>query len=233
MKLSLIIPAYNEEENIVEVLRRLETALAVPHEAVVVNDHSCDETRARVLAFAASHPGVRVVDNCLPRGFANALKTGFRAASGEVLLPIMADCCDDLSTIERMWARINDGYDVVCGSRYVTGGARLGGSRLKGFLSMWAGRSLRYLLGVPTCDIPNAFKMYRRSVIERITITSQGFEISMEMPLKAYFLGFRITEVATVWRERTKGQSSFKVVRLLPRYMKLYVWALAHTIRGR
>ena len=155
----------------------------------------------------------------------NILKTGFQNISHEVVLPVMADSCDDLSTIKKMLEQINQGYDVVCASRYIKGGARLGGSKLKGFLSCFAGNSLHFLLGIPTHDIANAFKIYRKEVIDSVDIKSKGFEVSMEIPLKAYYSGFKITEVPTVWKERTKGKSSFRVFKLLPDYLKLYIWA--------
>jgi len=84
---------------------------------------------------------------------------------------------------------------------------------------------------VPTNDIANAFKMYKKEVISSIDIQAKGFEISMEIPLKAYYLGFKITEVPTVWKERTKGKSSFKIFKLLPAYLKLYVWAIFRRLR--
>lgn len=82
------------------------------------------------------------------------------------------------------------------------------------------------MLGIPTHDIANAFKMYRKKAIDSIDIQTKGFEVSMEIPLKVYFLGFKITEVPTIWRERTKGKSNFKILKLLPDYIKLYIWAV-------
>jgi hypothetical protein len=111
----------------------------------------------------------------------------------------------------------------------MSGGGRLGGSRLKAFLSSFAGRSLRYLLNLPTNDITNSFKMYRRNVTDSIGIVnlkSHGFDISMEMALKAYYLGFKITEVPTIWKERSRGKSNFKIFKSLPDYIKLYIWAI-------
>jgi len=129
-----------------------------------------------------------------------------------------------------MYAKIKEGYDVVCGSRYMPGGGRIGGSRLKSFLSSWAGKSLKWILSIPTHDIANSFKMYRKEVIRAVNIESSGFEISMELPLKAYYQGFKITEVPTVWHERTKGRSNFKILRLLPRYIRLYLWGIYKSI---
>ncbi len=233
MKLSIVIPAHNEQENIAGVIDEIERSLhGIDYELLVVSDHSTDSTVELVGKLSQKYNNIRLVENKLDKGFANALKTGFTNVNADVVIPVMGDLCDDLSTIRIMLEKINQGYDVVCGARYVKGGARLGGSRLKGLLSSFAGSSLYYLLGVPTRDIANAFKMYRKKVIDSIKIESKGFEVSMEIPLKAYYLGFKITEVPTVWKERTKGKSSFKMFKLLPSYLKLYLWAILKKLRG-
>lgn len=230
MKLSIIIPAHNEEENITDVVEKIERELDFDYELIVVNDHSIDKTADCVNRLAARYPNIRLVENTPDKGFASAIRTGFSNARSEAVIPVMADLCDDLSTIKKMLDKIKDGYDVACGCRYTKGGSRLGGSRLKGFFSKFAGVSLYYLLGLPTRDIANAFKMYRKEVIDKVNIESKGFEISMEIPLKAYYQGFKICDVPTVWRERTKGKSSFKMLKLLPAYFKLYIWALLKSL---
>lgn len=232
MKLSIVIPAYNEEENIADIVNKIEGSVQIEHELVAVNDHSADKTKEILLGLAKKYHNLVVIDNDLKQGFANALKSGFKSASGEVVVPVMGDLCDDLTTIPFMFEKIKEGYDVVCGARYIKGGARLGGSKLKAFLSSFGGRSLNRLLGVPTHDIANAFKMYKKKVLDSVNIEAKGFEISMELPLKAYYAGFKITEVPTTWKERTKGKSSFKVFKLLPSYLKLYLWAASKKIKG-
>ena len=226
MKLSIIVPAHNEQENIAEVINKIEESLDIEHGLIVVNDNSTDGTVEIVERLSRQYDNIRLVHNKLENGFANALKTGFSNANTDIVIPIMADLCDDITTIPMMLVKIKDGYDVVCGCRYAKGGARLGGSKLKGFLSGLGGLSIHYLLGIPTHDVANAFKMYRKKVIDSIDIKATGFEISMEITLKAYYSGFKITEVPTVWRERTRGRSNFKVLKLLPDYLKLYIWAI-------
>lgn len=226
MRLSIIVPAHNEEDNIAEVVARIEDALNLNYELIIVNDHSRDQTASIVKGLSKKYQNIRLVENTLEKGFANAIKTGFLNADGDLIIPLMADLCDDLSTIPLMVAKISDGYDVVCGSRYIKGGARLGGSQVKGFFSSFVGRSLACLLGIPTHDIANAFKMYRKDVIDNIYIQAKGFEVSMEIPLKAYYKGYKIAEVPTIWREREKGKSSFKMLKLTPSYLRLYVWAI-------
>lgn len=229
--LSVVVPAYNEEGNIASVIERIEATLDFPHELVVVNDHSVDRTRDIVVGLAARYPRTRLVDNARPRGFANALRTGFENAAGEFVIPVMGDLCDDLGTIKRMLQKAGDGYDIICGSRYIRGGARLGGSRVKGFFSCFVGWSLRFLLSIPTHDVANAFKMYRTKVIESVEIKATGFEISMEITLKGFYAGFRIAEVPTVWKERTAGKSSFKMLKLFPNYFRLYAWGIMKALR--
>jgi glycosyltransferase involved in cell wall biosynthesis len=232
MKLSIIVPAHNEEENIADCLRKIEDSVHFEHELVVVNDRSADRTGQIVAELASQYKNIKLVENNRQGGFANAIRTGFDNATGDVVMPVMADLCDDLATIPRLWEKINEGYDVACGCRYTKEGARLGGSRFKGMLSGSAGRSLHFLLGIPTHDIANAFKMYKKKVIESVDIKAKGFEISMEITIKAYYQGFKISEVPTVWRERTKGRSNFSVFKLLPSYFKLYFWALLRKLTG-
>jgi dolichol-phosphate mannosyltransferase len=226
MKFSIVIPAHNEEDNIAEVIRRIESEIRLEHELIVVNDHSMDNTKKIVKDLIGEYPNLRLVDNLNEPGFASAIKTGLCNIQTEVVVPVMGDLCDDLKTIPEMLNQIEQGYDIVCASRYIEGGARLGGSKAKGLFSRFVGRSLAYLLGMPTHDIANAFKMYRKRVIDAIEIKAKSFEISMEIPLKGYYLGFKITEVPTVWHERTKGKSSFKMFKLGPSYLKLYLWAI-------
>jgi len=230
MRLSIVIPAYNEEESIAAVINEIESNVRIAHELIVVNDHSTDKTPLIVSELSHKYPGVRLVNNTNDKGFANAIKFGLKEAKNELVIPVMGDLCDDLNTLNSMIEKIESGFDVVCGSRYIKGGARIGGSKIKAFFSCSVGWSLFYLLGIPTHDVANAFKMYRKKVIDSINIEAKGFEISMELPLKAYYAGFKITEVPTVWREREKGKSSFKMFKLIPNYLKFYLWGIKKRI---
>jgi len=224
--LSIVIPAYNEEENIAAIIDKIENSVGINHELVVVNDYSKDRTAQIVMSLAGKYPNLRLLDNAGDKGFAGAVKFGLNSINGDRVVLVMGDLCDDLNTIKDMNKKMDEGFDIVCGSRYIKGGRRLGGSKLKGTLSAFAGWSLHYLLGIPTHDIANAFKMYRKDVIKNINIESDTFQISMEIPLKAHYKGFKIAEVPTAWKERDKGKSSFKVFKLIPKYLKLYFWAI-------
>ncbi|MBN3040262.1 MAG: glycosyltransferase family 2 protein [Candidatus Omnitrophica bacterium] len=232
MKISIIIPAHNEEEIIADTIEQIENGLDMEHKIIVINDHSSDSTREKVIDLMKKYPNINLIDNDVGRGFADALRKGFLTCDTEYVIPVMADLCDDVATIKKMYEKMLEGYDLVCGSRYSPGGRRQGGPRLKGLLSCMAGRSLSWLIKIPTNDLPNAFKMYKKKVIDSLEITSKSFEISMEIALKAYFAGFKISEVPTVWKSRTKGTSDFKVLKLLPFYLRLYKLALAKIIKG-
>jgi glycosyltransferase involved in cell wall biosynthesis len=230
MKISILIPAHNEAESIVDTMIRLEQALRHNYEIIVVNDHSSDNTAQVVQEFAKSHKNIVLVDNINQPGFSNALSTGFTASKAELVLPVMADLCDDPETINKMYDKIEQGFDVVCGSRYMRGGKKIGGPKLKSFFSRIFGLSLHFIIGIPTFDIANSFKMYRRRVLDTIKIESKGFEISVEVPLKAFFSGYKITEIPTTWIDRKSGISKFDVKKQGSGYLKLYLWAIRRKI---
>jgi len=226
MKLSVVVPAHNEEENIGQVIAQIEEGIKFPFVLIVVNDHSSDRTAEIILGMAGKFNNIILQENKLAAGFSNAVKTGLESAKTEVIVLVMGDLCDDLATIPFMFEKIKEGFDVVCGARYIKGGGRIGGSKVKWFFSYFVGRTMSMFTGIPTRDVANAFKMYRKEVIESINLESTGFEISMELVLKAYFNGFKIIELPTVWREREKGKSSFKMFNLTPNYSRWYLWAI-------
>jgi len=139
---------------------------------------------------------------------------------------VMADGCDDPNTIKEMYEKAKNGYDLVCASRYTKGGRRFGGPKLKGFFSEFVGRSIHLLTRIPTTDVANAFKLYRKTALQKIRIEDSGFAISMEITLKTYFQGYKISEIPTCWKGRKEGKSKFQVLKIAPLYLKWYIWAL-------
>jgi dolichol-phosphate mannosyltransferase len=135
----------------------------------------------------------------------------------------MADLSDDLAQVDRMLALYAQGYHVVVGSRYMKGGRLIGGPFLKQLLSRLAGISLYWLRGVPTHDATNAFKIYDHAMVKSFTVESQGgFELNLELTVKAFLAGYRITEVPATWRDRTSGQSRFRLWKWMPQYLRWY-----------
>ena len=236
MKISIIIPAHNEAEVIKERILSLKPSLNASffeYEILVINDHSTDRTEQIVKELASQSSGKAILSDNLylfsndkPPGFGNALLTGFQKAKGSAVVPVMADLCDEPETIINMAKRIEEGYDLVCGSRYCKGGRRIGGPKIQGLFSCFVGKSLHLLIGIPTTDVANAFKMYRRGALNKLNLKEEGFAISMEATLKFYFAGYRITEVPTTWQGRKKGKSKFAIFKLAGSYIKLYLRAL-------
>ena len=161
------------------------------------------------------------------RGVVNAIRTGLRIAEEDYLLVTMADLSDDYTVVDSMCKLMAEGYDVVCSSRYMKGGKQIGGPLLKKTISRIVGISLRHLTGLPTHDATNSFKLYRKSMIDSINVESNGgFEIGMEIVVKAHFLGFKVAEVPCIWMDRQKGKSRFKILQWSPKYLKWYFYAV-------
>ena len=227
--LSVVCPVYNEAANIVRVLDELRTKVSVLMEVLIIYDREDDNTLPVVHTVAAHYPfGVRLVQNRFAAGVLNAIKTGFLESQGEAVLVVMADLSDDLSRVDEMYHLIiAGGFDIVNGSRYAPGGRQIGGPLLKGLLSRLAGVSLHYLVKLPTHDVTNSFKMYKQEFLKSITVESTGgFEIGMELVVKAFVNGGSITELPTTWTDRTSGQSRFRLWKWLPHYLRWYFYAL-------
>lgn len=229
-KLSIIVPAKNEEQNILQTLISLKRAVRVPYEVVVVDDCSTDRLEEVVKKYARQNKNIHIVKtNPDKNGFSNAIRKGLKKATGDIMVIVMADLCDEPSTINMMHQKILEGWDIVCGSRYSNGGKKIGGPQVQSFFSSLVCKTLYYLTGITTKDASNAFKMFRKDILKDLEYKpDSGVEASLDFILKAYFKGFKIMDVPTIWRGRIKGQSKFKLVERSPKYIKIYLWALAH-----
>jgi glycosyltransferase involved in cell wall biosynthesis len=238
LPLIVVVPVFHEEESIAATLARLREEVAVSHHVLVVYDYQGDPTVPVVRALQAEHPEVELVHNDLGRGVLNAIRKGFQVACDRhdecAVLVVMADLSDDLAKVARMHEMIQGGYDLVAGSRYSPGGAQHGGGVIKSGLSRLAGRSLAALTSIPTRDCTNAFRMYRASFLRQVEVESSGgFELSLELTVKAWAYGFKVGEVPSVWRDREAGESKFRLVAWLPKYLRWYLEALGHHYAGR
>ncbi|MDR0692548.1 MAG: glycosyltransferase [Prevotellaceae bacterium] len=224
-ELTIVIPVYNEADNIKTAIDRIETTVCCPHEVHIVYDMDEDTTVPVVQAIKANYRNViSLVKNKYGRGVLNAIKTGLEEAKTEFVIVTMADLSDPPEVINAMMEKAKqEGADLVCASRYMRGGKQYGGPFLKGLFSRVAGVSLHWLAGIPTHDISNSFKLYRRTMLGTITIESAGgFEIGMEITVKAFLQGYKIAEVPTTWTDRAAGASNFKLWKWLPHYLRWY-----------
>lgn len=231
LPLVLVMPVYHEQDNIARALAEIESKVRTAHRTLVVYDKDDDPTLPVLRALLPKYPSVETLKNDIGRGVLNAIRKGFQACPDDsAVVVVMADLADDLSIVDRMYGLVESGqWDLVCGSRYMRRGKQLGGPWFKSFLSRFAGVSLNALAGLPTRDATNAFRMYRGTVLRAIPIESKGgFELSLEITVKAWIRGFRVTEVASVWRDRTAGESRFKLVEWLPSYLHWYFLAFRH-----
>lgn len=227
--LQIVIPVYNEGENIGKTLAEIENNITTPHSILLVYDFDEDNTIPVVNEIIREQNATNIflIRNRYGKGVLNAIRTGFDSAKDGVVLVVMADSSDELSVVDTMFEKINQGYDIVCGSRYMKGGKQVGGPIIKGLLSRIASKSLHLITGIPTHDITNSFKMYRRAVLDDMKIESRGgFEIGMEIIIKAFFKGYKITEIPSTWRDRTAGKSRFRLLRWLPAYIRWYLYAI-------
>ena len=233
-ELSIVVPVFNEGEAVEPVLRALATGVRTTHEILVVYDYDGDPTVPVVARLGAELPAIRGHRNDLGRGVLNAMKAGIAASSGRYVLVSMADGSDEPAIVDAMVELARGGADVVAASRYVRGGRHVGGPRLKRLLSRTAGLSLHWLGGVAIHDATNNFKLYSRRFLDSVSIESTaGFELALELTVKAAAAGRPMAEVPTTWRDRTAGESHFELRKWLPHYLRWYLAAFrGRTSRG-
>lgn len=223
---SVVIPAYNEGDDVIPGLERLFEAVTIDVEVLVVVDSPDDTTAPPVIAYAKREPRLRLVVNDYGRGPAQAIRFGIDAATAETVVVTMADGCDDPRQIDELVKLVERGVVVAAASRYMPGGQQVGGPRFKSFLSRLAGRTLHLFADAGTRDATNSFKAYRRQFVRDVGIDSRsGFEIGLELTAKARRLRLPVAEIPTIWLDRTFGQSNFQLGASLPKYLRWYRFA--------
>ncbi len=232
--LSLLVPVRNEAGSFAALVAEIERHVPPPFVVWVVYDFEEDTTVPIARELASSRPWLALLRNDLGPGVVNAMRAGFAAIGSGPALVVMADLSDDLSLVPVLLEKYHAGYRIVCPSRYMRGGSQSGGPLLKRTLSRVAGLSLHLLAGFPTHDATNNFRLYDAALVNELGIESKGgFEVAMELTVKAFRRGERIAEVPASWRDRTSGTSRFRLWAWLPRYLRWYLVALAPARRPR
>jgi len=227
---SIILPAYNEEKNIVPTLEGLAAELrseGVPFELVVVNDNSADNTAGVVEAAKSAFPELRLVNKSGPSGLGRAVRSGLQEIRGDVVAIVMADLSDNPQDVVRCYRLIEEGYDCVFGSRFMKGGRAVHYPPLKLVFNRLANYVMQGLFLTHHDDLTNAFKVYRRHVIDSITpLHASHFNITIEMSLSALIRHYRIARTPIQWSGRTWGQSNLRVREMGRRYLctMLKIW---------
>ena len=224
MKLSVIIPAYNEQENIIPCLKELEKVVcekySIETEIVVVNDNSSDDTRTVVQKYAETHPHVRLVNRSLPGGFGRAIRAGVDAATGDAVVIYMADLSDDPEDVVKYYNKLMEGYDCVFGSRFIKGSEVKDYPRVKLVVNRIVNRCVQWMFWTPFNDLTNAFKAYRMSVVRECgPYRASHFNITLEMSLSVLCRRYNVVQIPINWHGRTWGSSNLRLREMGRKYL--------------
>jgi dolichol-phosphate mannosyltransferase len=236
--LSVVIPARDEAGCIASTIEHLHLELSlhgISHEIVVVDDGSRDETYAILESTATRIPNLVPVRSPGPHGFGRAIQRGLDAFSGDAVVIMMADESDDCHDVVRYWRILEEGYDCVFGSRFMKGGGTIDYPWIKWILNRCANFFIRILFGIHLNDTTNAFKAYRREVVDGCRpFLSPHFNITVELPLKAIVRGYSWMVIPITWRNRRTGVAKLKIREMGSRYFFIvaYVWLEKYFSRG-
>lgn len=236
---SVVIPARDEQDSLPITLTQITEEFrreGIPYEIIVVDDGSKDRTWAVLQELSTTIPGLRPVQNDTgAHGFGRAIVYGLRHMAGDAAVIMMADCSDDPRDAVRYWRLLNEGWDCVFGSRFIRGGGVHGYPPLKLFVNRLANLFIRLLFRIPLNDTTNAFKAYRRTVIQGCEpLIAPHFNLTVEIPLKAIVRGFSWTIMPITWRNRRFGVAKLKITEMGSRYLFIcaYIWLEKHLSRG-
>ena len=235
---SIVIPAHNEEESLPPTLADLYATMlreGVPHEIVVVDDGSKDRTWAVLLELKQKIPTLAPVQNLPPNGFGRAVVCGLNHMKGDACTIMMADASDSPADAVKYWRLLNEGWDCAFGSRFVKGGEVIDYPRVKLYVNRLANFLVRVGFNIPLNDTTNAFKAYRRTVIEGCRpFLAPHFNLTVEIPLKAIVRGYTWTVMPISWRNRKYGEAKLKIQEMGSRYFFIcaYVWLEKYFSRG-
>ncbi len=234
---SVVIPAYNEAINLKNTLPPLIEALNkenIQHEIVVVNDNSSDNTEEVIATLKVSYPTIRMVTNSPPNGFGLAVRCGLQAFEGDAVIIVMADGSDAPEDVVAFYRKLQEGYDCVFGSRFISGGKTVDYPFHKMILNRLANTFIRVLFQIRYNDITNAFKCYRRHVIAGLNpLLAHHFNLTVELPLKSIIRGFNYAVVPNAWYNRKEGVSKLKIREMGSRYLFIVLYCLIERLFSR
>ena len=238
MKLSIVMPAYNEEESISETVDQIEEAFSkvnIEHEIFIVNDNSKDNTLQVLESLAKKYPAVKYETNLGPNGFGYAVRYGLERFSGDCVAVMMADLSDSPYDLIRYYTTMVEGnYDCVFGSRFIKGGKVIDYPWVKKIINRIANFIIRMVMRIKYNDTTNAFKLYKKEVIDGIKpILSPHFNLTIELPLKAIIRGYSYTVVPNSWTNRKYGVSKLKIKEMGSRYFFILMYCFVEKYFSR
>ena len=230
MKLSVLIPAHNEEGNIrptVEALYKELAACQIDHEIVVINDNSTDNTEGILLSMLQSIPTLQYHNNTPPNGYGFAVRFGLLKITGDCAAIMMADASDSPKDLVKFYNKLSEGYDAVFGSRFIAGGKAKDYPIHKLILNRLANNFIRLLFAISYNDVTNAFKLYRtETLIGLKPYLSNHFNLTVELPLKAIVRRYSYTVLPNTWQNRKSGISKLKIKEMGSRYLFIVLYCL-------
>lgn len=238
MKLSIVIPAYNEEASLPETIEKIEEAFSkvkIEHEIFVVNDNSKDNSVAVLEELSKRFPALKYETNAGPNGFGYAVRYGLERFSGDCVAVMMADLSDSPYDLIKFYTTMLEGnYDCVFGSRFIKGGQLIDYPRLKKIINRVANKIIQIVMGIKYNDTTNAFKLYRRHTIEGIKpFLSPHFNLTIELPLKAIIRGYSYKVVPNSWTNRKYGVSKLKIREMGSRYFFILMYCFIEKFFSR
>lgn len=237
-KISVVIPARNESENLPLCLEELSKELLdqkINHEILVVDDGSTDNTPRLLQDMALQNPTIRYLRNDGESGFGRAVRIGLKEFTGDAVAIMMADRSDSPRDLVNYWNKLQEGYECVFGSRFIKGSTVKDYPKIKLLVNRLVNNMIRYAFRIETNDVTNAFKIYRREVIEGCKpFISPHFNLTVEIPLKAIIRGYSWKVVPISWKNRDKGVAKLKLREMGSRYFFIiaYLWLEKYFSRG-
>lgn len=230
MKLSIVIPAHNEEDCIESTVKALAAKLdeeKIAHEILVVNDNSTDGTKVILDKMMQELSSFRYVDNQFPKGFGFAIRFGLECFTGDAVAIYMADASDSPDDVVKFFRKLEEGYDCVFGSRFIKGGHVHDYPKLKLFINRLANYFIKTIFMMKYNDTTNAFKMYRKTTMDGLKpFLSHHFNITVELPLKSIIRGYNYAVLPNSWTNRTTGVSKLRIKEMGSRYLFIVLYCL-------
>ena len=228
-KLDIIIPVYNEDENIVKLLKLLESNVACDFRILICYDSESDTTLKYLKDSNIIKNEILLIKNP-KQGPNSAIIEGIKSSKSKIILVYMADDFENIKLINRMVDLIEEGNDLVIPSRFIIGGKMLGAVKIKEIVTKVGSHLVYYIARIPVKDSTNAFKMFSASTANKIKFNStMGFTFALELVAKAHFLKLNIIEVPSTWIEIKNRKSNFKMLKWLPYYI---YWLLYSMIKN-
>ena len=229
-KLSVIVPAHNEAENLTKFIIDLEKVLGqnqIDREIIVVNDNSSDNTNQILVNLCRPFKSLRFIENNDSCGFGRAVRLGLQEFYGDAVAIMMADRSDSPNDLVKYWLKLQEGHECVFGSRFIKGGQIHHYPKFKLIVNRLVNTMIRFAFSIEYNDITNAFKIYRREVIKGCKpFISPHFNLTVEIPLKAIIRGYSWIVVPISWRNRTKGVAKLKLREMGSRYFFIIAYLL-------